>query len=65
MKSRGKLGELNGAELEEKRRHLREEQFNLRFQAAAGRLKNFGRIRQVRRMIARVETQLSRRAQGA
>ena len=59
------MSELNRAELEEKRGHLREEQFNLRFQAAAGRLKNFGRIRQVRRMIARIETQLSIRAQGA
>lgn len=59
MKTRDGLNELNKTELEEKRGHLREEQFNLRFQFAAGQLKNYGRIKYVRRMIARVETYLS------
>jgi large subunit ribosomal protein L29 len=35
---------------------LRKEAFNLRFQAASGQLENTGRIRQVRRDIARIKT---------
>ena len=35
---------------------LKKEQFNLRFQAASGQLKNTARVRQVRRDIARVQT---------
>jgi len=35
---------------------LRKEQFNLRFQRATGQLQATGRIRQVRRDIARVKT---------
>ena len=37
---------------------LRKEQFNLRFQRATGQLQATGRIRQVRRDIARVKTVL-------
>ena len=35
---------------------LRKEQFNLRFQAATGQQEGVGRVRQVRREIARVKT---------
>jgi large subunit ribosomal protein L29 len=35
---------------------LKKEQFNLRFQAASGRLENTARVRQVRRDIARIQT---------
>ncbi|MDA8248235.1 MAG: 50S ribosomal protein L29 [Rhodospirillales bacterium] len=35
---------------------LRKEQFNLRFQRATGQLEGVGRVRQVRRDIARVKT---------
>ena len=35
---------------------LKREQFNLRFQAATGRLEKPGRIREVRRTIARIKT---------
>ena len=35
---------------------LKQEQFNLRFQAASGQLENTARVRQVRRDIARVKT---------
>lgn len=35
---------------------LKKEQFNLRFQAAAGQLENTARVRQVRRDIARIKT---------
>ena len=35
---------------------LKKEQFNLRFQRATGQLENTGRVREVRRDIARVKT---------
>ncbi|HVV65405.1 MAG TPA: 50S ribosomal protein L29 [Rhizomicrobium sp.] len=35
---------------------LKKEQFNLRFQRANGQLENTGRVRAVRREIARIET---------
>jgi large subunit ribosomal protein L29 len=35
---------------------LKREQFNLRFQAATGQLEKPGRIREVRRSIARIKT---------
>jgi large subunit ribosomal protein L29 len=38
---------------------LKKEQFNLRFQKANGQLENTGRVRGVRKEIARLETVLS------
>ena len=38
---------------------LRKEQFNLRFQRATGQQEGIGRVRQVRREIARVKTIMS------
>ena len=49
-----KLRELNLEELQEKYRQYKEELFNLRFQNAVGQLKNTSRIRDVRKIIARV-----------
>ncbi|HET7335765.1 MAG TPA: 50S ribosomal protein L29 [Rhizomicrobium sp.] len=43
-------------ELGEHLTKLKKEQFNLRFQAANGQLENTGRVRVVRREIARIET---------
>jgi large subunit ribosomal protein L29 len=43
---------------------LKKEQFNLRFQKASGQLENTARVRQVRRDIARIKTDLGRRAAG-
>jgi len=40
---------------------LKKEQFNLRFQQATGQLENSGRIREVRRDVARVKTVLGER----
>jgi large subunit ribosomal protein L29 len=36
--------------------NLKKEQFNLRFQRATGQLENTGRVREVRRDVARVKT---------
>jgi large subunit ribosomal protein L29 len=52
------LRELTVDELCEKHRQFKEELFNLRFQNAIGQLANNGRIKEVRRTIARVLTVL-------
>jgi large subunit ribosomal protein L29 len=44
---------------------LRKEQFNLRFQRATGQLEGTGRVREVRREIARVKTIQAERARSA
>ena len=49
-------------ELNEQLTQLRKERFNLRFQKATGQLEGTGRVRQVRRDIARVLTVLGERA---
>ena len=43
---------------------LRKEQFNLRFQAATGQTEGVGRVRKVRRDIARVKTIQSERVRS-
>ncbi len=44
---------------------LRKEQFNLRFQAATGQTEGVGRVRQVRRDIARVKTIMTEQKRSA
>ena len=44
---------------------LRKEQFNLRFQRASGQLEATGRIKAVRRDIARVKTVMNERRRAA
>ena len=51
-------------ELNEQLNQLRKERFNLRFQKATGQLEGTGRVRQVRRDIARVLTILGERAKA-
>jgi large subunit ribosomal protein L29 len=43
-------------ELSDELMKLKKEQFNLRFQRATGQLENTGRVREVRRDIARIKT---------
>ena len=45
--------------------HLRKEQFNLRFQRATGQTEGIGRVKQVRRDIARVKTILAEQVRSA
>ncbi|MDO4917341.1 MAG: 50S ribosomal protein L29 [Rothia sp. (in: high G+C Gram-positive bacteria)] len=59
-----KLIELSDEALSEELRKSKEELFNLRFQAATGQLENPGRIRSVKRDIARVYTVLRERELG-
>jgi len=50
------LRDLADEELRGKLLELQEELFNLRFQLATGQIENVGRIRMVRRDIARLKT---------
>ena len=59
-----KLAELSNENLADELRKSKEELFNLRFQAATGQLENPGRIRTVKRDIARIYTVLRERELG-
>ena len=58
------LDELNNVDLEQKLREAKEELFNLRFQAATGQLESHGRLRTVKRDIARIYTVVRERELG-
>jgi len=52
------LRELTAEELNKKKRDLKEEIFNLRFQHSTGQLENTSRMRLVKKDIARIEAVL-------
>jgi large subunit ribosomal protein L29 len=59
MKSKERFSDLTAKsadQLQDELLNLKKEQFNLRFQRATGQLENTGRVREVRRDIARVKT---------
>ena len=58
------LDELTNVDLETKLREAKEELFNLRFQSATGQLESHGRIRAVKRDIARLYTVIRERELG-
>ena len=58
------LRHLDADSLEEKLREFKEELFILRFQAATGQLESHGRLRGVRKDIARIYTVLTERELG-
>ncbi|MGL5448275.1 MAG: 50S ribosomal protein L29 [Rhabdaerophilum sp.] len=47
---------MSADQLQDEVLRLKKEQFNLRFQRATGQLENVGRVREVRRDIARIKT---------
>jgi len=53
------LKDLTATELAAKGRDLRQEMFNLRLQQASGQLEKPARLRNLRRDVARIETQIS------
>jgi large subunit ribosomal protein L29 len=55
---------LSRSELDTKVTELKEELFTLRFQAATGQLESHGRLRAVRKDIARIYTVLQERERG-
>ena len=58
------LDELTNVDLETKLREAKEELFNLRFQAATGQLESHGRLRSVKKDIARIYTVVRERELG-
>jgi large subunit ribosomal protein L29 len=58
------LDELNSTDLETRLREAKEELFNLRFQAATGQLESHGRLRTVKKDIARIYTVVRERELG-
>ena len=58
------LDEMNNTDLESRLREAKEELFNLRFQAATGQLESHGRLRTVKKDIARIYTVVRERELG-
>ena len=59
------LNEKNAAELNELLVAAKKELFNLRFQNATNQLDNTGRIKEVRKNIARIQTIITEKANAA
>jgi large subunit ribosomal protein L29 len=64
MATAHELDELNDVDLETRLRQAKEELFNLRFQAATGQLESHGRLRSVKKDIARIYTVVRERELG-
>jgi large subunit ribosomal protein L29 len=58
------LDEMTDVDIEAKLRESKEELFNLRFQAATGQLESHGRLRTVKKDIARIYTVVRERELG-
>jgi large subunit ribosomal protein L29 len=58
------LDDMTNVDLEQKLREAKEELFNLRFQAATGQLESHGRLRTVKKDIARIYTVVRERELG-
>ena len=56
------IREKDAASLKDELVSLKKEQFNLRFQRATGQLEKTGRVKQVRRDIARIKTIAAQKA---
>lgn len=59
MKKKTDFKDMTSAELSAKGRDFRQELFNLRLQQASSQLEKPSRMRELRKDIARIETQLS------
>ena len=64
MATAHELDEMNNTDLEARLREAKEELFNLRFQAATGQLESHGRLRTVKKDIARIYTVVRERELG-
>jgi large subunit ribosomal protein L29 len=63
-KAAAALRELDDDELLTKLKEAKEELFNLRFQAATGQLESHGRLRAIKKEIARIYTTMRERELG-
>lgn len=61
MAKSSSLSDLTDTELAERLSETKQELFNLRFQHVTGQLESYARLRQVRRDVARVNTELRAR----
>ena len=64
MATAHELDEMTNIDLESQLREAKEELFNLRFQAATGQLESHGRLRTVKKDIARIYTVVRERELG-
>jgi large subunit ribosomal protein L29 len=64
MAAAHELDEMTNVDLEIRLREAKEELFNLRFQSATGQLESHGRLRLVKRDIARIYTVVRERELG-
>jgi large subunit ribosomal protein L29 len=64
MSTAYELDDMTNVDLEAKLREAKEELFNLRFQAATGQLESHGRLRTVKKDIARIYTVVRERELG-
>jgi large subunit ribosomal protein L29 len=64
MATAHELDEMTNIDLEAQLREAKEELFNLRFQAATGQLESHGRLRAVKKDIARIYTVVRERELG-
>ncbi len=64
MATAHELDDLTAVDLESRLREAKEELFNLRFQAATGQLESNGRLRAVKKDIARIYTVVRERELG-
>jgi large subunit ribosomal protein L29 len=62
--SANELDGMTNVDLEQKLREAKEELFNLRFQSATGQLESHGRLKTVKRDIARIYTVVRERELG-
>lgn len=65
VKETEKIRQLENATIEEKIVELKQELFNLRLQAAVGKLENTAQIGKTKKQIARMKTILTERANAA
>lgn len=65
MTRQAELRQASDADLAEQLANLKREQLNLRFQAATQQLEKPSRVREVRRTIARIQTEQTARARAA
>jgi large subunit ribosomal protein L29 len=68
MKAKARIADLrvmSDDQLDDEAVKLKKEQFNLRFQKANGQLENTGRVRSVRKEIARLETVMTEKRTSA
>ena len=58
------INEMTMEELDQQLRDIKKEQFNLQLQQVSGQLENPARMKELRRMVARIKTIQNQKAEG-